>query len=63
MATHYAEDIEVCDEFRFGSHTVTKEGIIEFAEKFDPQPFHTDEEAAADSTFGGLVASGWHVVP
>ena len=62
MGTLYAEDIAVGDEFPFGSHTVTKEEIVAFAEQFDPQPFHTDEAAAAESMFGGLVASGWHVV-
>jgi acyl dehydratase len=62
VTTRYAEDLSVGDEFTFGSHTVTAEEIIEFAEQFDPQPFHTDEEAAKESMFGGLVASGWHVV-
>jgi len=62
MTTRYAEDLSVGDEFAFGIHTVTKREIIEFAEQFDPQPFHTDEAAAAESIFGGLVASGWHVV-
>lgn len=60
--TLYAEDFAVGDEFEFGSHTVTKEEIVEFGEKYDPQPFHVDEEAAKESMFGGLVASGWHVV-
>lgn len=62
MPTRYAEDLSVGEEFTFGSHTVTAEEIIEFAEEFDPQPFHTDPEAAKESMFGGLVASGWHVV-
>jgi len=56
----YYEDIEVGETREFGEYHVTKEGIIEFAEQYDPQPFHTDEEAAAESAFGGLVASGWH---
>ena len=58
----YAEDFNVGDEFSFGSHTVTESEIIEFAEKYDPQPFHTDPDAATESLFDGLVASGWHVV-
>ena len=62
MATRYGEDIAVGDTFTFGSHTITAEEIIDFAEEFDPQPFHTDEDAAKESMFGGLVASGWHVV-
>ncbi|WP_394688268.1 MaoC family dehydratase [Hoeflea sp.] len=43
-----------------GSHLFTAEAIIEFASKYDPQRFHIDEEAARDSVFGGLCASGWH---
>ena len=39
---------------------LTAEAIKQFAAQFDPQPFHLDEEAAAASMFGGLVASGWH---
>jgi acyl dehydratase len=42
-----------------GSHTFDAEGIKVFAKKYDPQPFHTDEEAATKSVFGGLCASGW----
>lgn len=44
----------------FGSVDVTAEEIVAFARKFDPQPFHLDEEAAKASLFGGLAASGWH---
>ncbi|MEN5246221.1 MaoC family dehydratase [Brucella pseudintermedia] len=43
-----------------GSYTFTPEEIIEFARKYDPQPFHLDAEAAKKSVFGGLCASGWH---
>ena len=43
-----------------GSHTFEAESIKRFAAKFDPQPFHLDEEAAKNSLFGGLCASGWH---
>ncbi|WP_158880709.1 MaoC family dehydratase [Amycolatopsis anabasis] len=43
-----------------GSVTVSEAEIIEFARRFDPQPFHVDPEAAAHGPFGGLVASGWH---
>ncbi|APX96393.1 MaoC family dehydratase [Natronorubrum daqingense] len=56
----YYEDIEVGDTAEFGEYHVTKEEIVDFAERYDPQPFHTDEEAAEDSAFGELVASGWH---
>jgi len=58
----HAEDFEVGDEFTLGTQTISKSDIIEFAQKFDPQPFHTDEAAAENSLFGGLVASGWHTV-
>jgi acyl dehydratase len=43
----------------FGRYEVTRDEIVEFASKYDPQPFHTDEEAAKRSFFGGLIASGW----
>lgn len=43
-----------------GSRTITKEEIIAFAREFDPQPFHLDEEAARQTIYGGLLASGWH---
>ncbi|MFC7177605.1 MaoC family dehydratase [Halosegnis marinus] len=56
----YFEDMAVGDTMEFGSHTVTREEILDFAEQFDPQPFHVDEEAAERSQFGGLIASGWH---
>lgn len=56
----YFEDIEVGRTEEFGEYTVTKEEILEFGRRYDPQPFHVDEAAAADTMFGGLVASGWH---
>jgi acyl dehydratase len=60
--TQYYEDLTVGDVFETGGYTVTKEEIVEFAEQFDPQPFHVDEEAAAESMFGELVASGLHTL-
>jgi acyl dehydratase len=60
--TLYFEDLAVGDTFEVGSHTVTKDEIVTFAEQFDPQPFHVDEEAATDSMFGELVASGLHTL-
>ena len=39
---------------------MTEDDIVDFARQFDPQPFHVDPEAAAESVFGGLIASGWH---
>lgn len=56
----YWEDLRVGDSRQLGSHTFTREEIIDFARKFDPQPFHLDDEAAKRSHFGQLVASGWH---
>lgn len=58
--TAYFEDIAVGEELALGSHTFTADEIIAFARKYDPQPFHLSEEAAAKSQFGRLCASGWH---
>jgi acyl dehydratase len=56
----YWEDIEVGAESRFGSYPVTRDEVIAFASKYDPQPFHLSDEAAAQTYFGRLSASGWH---
>lgn len=56
----YFEDIEVGRKASFGRYDVTREEVIEFASKYDPQPFHLDNEAAANTHFGRLSASGWH---
>jgi acyl dehydratase len=56
---HY-EDIAVGSKSSFGHYEVTREEVIEFASKYDPQPFHLDDEAAAQTYFGRLSASGWH---
>jgi len=56
----YFEDIRVGDVYEVGRYTFTADNIKAFATRFDPQAFHVDEEAAARSHFGGLVASGWH---
>ena len=56
----YFEDMEVGSERVFGSYHVTREEILEFAHKYDPQPFHLSDEAAAKTHFGRLAASGWH---
>jgi acyl dehydratase len=55
--TRYFEDLEVGDSYRFGNYTVTQTEMVEFAERFDPQSFHVDPDAAEKSIFGGLVAS------
>ena len=54
------EDLEVGAEDYFGSYEVTREEVIDFARKYDPQPFHLSDEAAAKTHFGRLAASGWH---
>ncbi|MGN6314676.1 MaoC family dehydratase [Trinickia sp.] len=54
------EDWQVGSRLEVGTHVFTADEIIEFAQRFDPQPFHIDEAAAQASPFGGLIASGWH---
>ena len=57
---YYWEDLIVGSRRELGSVQPTVEQITAFATQFDPQPFHVDEEAARDSIFGGVCASGWH---
>ncbi len=57
---YYFEDFKAGDVISLGERTLGKDEIIAFAREFDPQPFHVDEEAANQSMFGGLIASGWH---
>ena len=52
--------LEVGHVTDFGSYQVTREEVIDFARKYDPQPFHLSDEAAAKTHFGRLAASGWH---
>ena len=59
---YYWEDFPVGKVLDLGTRHVTREEIIEFAGRFDPQPFHVNEEAAKASSYGGLIASGWHTV-
>ena len=56
----YLDDFKVGDEFASPGMTITDTQIIEFALKFDPQPFHVDVTAATAGPFGGLIASGFH---
>jgi len=60
MSRRYLEDFMVGQTFGSGRLRVDKEQIKAFAAEFDPQPFHLDEDAALDTIFGGLAASGWH---
>src|ERR1700727_1241259 len=55
----YFEDFPLGEVAEYGRVNVSVDEIVAFAREFDPQPFHTDEEAAAAAT-GGLIASGWH---
>ena len=56
----YFEDLEPGAKAAFGRYAVTREEVIEFARKYDPQPFHLFDEAAAQTHFGRISASGWH---
>jgi acyl dehydratase len=57
--TLYFEDLEPGRSWDLGSTAFTREGILDFAEEFDPQSFHVDDEAA-QRHFDGIIASGWH---
>ena len=54
----YFDDLPVGYRFETGQRSLTQDEIIEFAQQYDSQPFHTDPEAAKDSIYGGLIASG-----
>ena len=56
----YFEDLNIGKKILIGPISVSEKEIIEFAKKFDPQPFHIDVEKAKESLFGNLCASGWH---
>ena len=58
--TRWFEDYPVGSTWDLGEVTPSRDEIVAFAERFDPQPFHVDEAAAAASPFGGIIASGWH---
>ena len=57
--TLYLENFEAGQIREFGQYTVTEEEIVDFARRYDPQPFHVDREAAKQSIYGGLIGSGW----
>ena len=56
----YFEDLEIGSETYFGSYDVTREEVLDFARRYDPQPFHLSDEEAAKTHFGRIAASGWH---
>lgn len=57
---YYLDDFEVGQQFSSASHLMDAKAIKHFAAEYDPQPFHTDDEAAKATLFQGLAASGWH---
>ena len=57
---YFWEDFKTGERKNIGSVVVDKNEVIEFATRYDPQPFHVDEDAAEKSIYGGLIASGWH---
>lgn len=59
LKDRWFDDFSVGERFEFGAYTVTEDEIVDFARRYDPQPFHLDPDAARASHFGGLVASGW----
>jgi len=60
MTDIYFEDFYKNQVFELGSYTFRKKEILKFANEFDPQTFHTDENAARKSIYGDIIASGWH---
>lgn len=59
LAERYFEDYHPGEVHEFGDYLVTREEITDFARRYDPQPFHLDDDAAAESIYGGLISSGW----
>ncbi len=62
MAKRYFEDLTEGERLNCQPVLMTREGIIDFAKRFDPWPFHTDEDAAYESIFGGIIASSLHTL-
>ncbi|MEP7025719.1 MAG: MaoC family dehydratase [Actinomycetota bacterium] len=60
VTDRYFEDYQPGAVYEYGYLTVTEAEIIEFAQRFDPQPIHIDPAIAATGPFGGIIASGWH---
>jgi acyl dehydratase len=56
----WADDLTVGQTFTSGTCRMEESEMLDFAERYDPQPYHLDEDAAAGTFFNGLVASGWH---
>jgi len=62
MSDRYFDDFKVGDRFASGGITITESQILDFALRFDPQPFHVDKQAAADGPYGGIIASGFQTM-
>ncbi|WP_410767457.1 MaoC family dehydratase [Haloferax sp. DFSO60] len=60
MPLRYYEDIPVGDVHDLGSYEADRSELLAFAERYDPQPIHVDPEIAAETMYGGVIASGWH---
>jgi acyl dehydratase len=59
MSKLFLEDFEAGQVYQLGGWTFSEAEIIDFAEKYDPQPFHVDPKAAAETIYRGVIASGW----
>ena len=59
MKFQFTEDYNAGDVFDLGTYDVTREEIIEFSRKYDPFPFHVEDQAAQATVFGGIISSGW----
>jgi acyl dehydratase len=62
MSDRYFDDFRIGEHFTTPGVTLTESLILDFALRYDPQPFHIDVEAAKQSNFGGLIASGFHTL-
>ncbi|MGH1368383.1 MAG: MaoC/PaaZ C-terminal domain-containing protein [Maritimibacter sp.] len=62
MKQMYFDDVEVGFTYATATKKITREAVIGFAQEWDPQPFHLDDEAAAKTHFGRIAASGWHTL-
>jgi len=62
MSKLFFDDFAVGQVFQLGSRSLSEDEIIDFAKCYDPQPFHIDAKAAADTIYGGVIASGWQTV-
>lgn len=62
MSMLFLDDLEAGQVYELGSKTLSETDIIDFAQRYDPQPFHIDRDAAAKTIYGGVIASGWQTV-